>query len=129
MIFKDYINITKNNTIYSTDLFIIKNINEFIEFLSLFNKEIAYKIEQNELINKEDCLFLKQYFDIDFFDFIMEKIEDENILFSENFGIVFILTLRKDNTVYENYSYISELENIEFEEKIKYLINKAENNE
>lgn len=124
MLFENYINIVKNNEVFNTDLFLIKNIKELINFIDFYDKKISFKIRQNEAMSQEDCLFLNKNFEKNFYDFIIEKIEDDNINFNDDFGIVIVLVLKKNNTVYKSYSYISDINNINFEDKINNLISK-----
>lgn len=125
MIFKDYIEIKKEDKIYKTDLLIVKTMYELIEVISMFNGSIASKILQNEFLEKDDCMFLEGYFGVNFLEFIIENIENENLLFKDVFGVIFILVIKTNNKVIKNLCFISEDENIDFDQKIAFLIEKA----
>ena len=70
-------------------------------------------------------MFLEGYFGVNFLEFIIENIENENLLFKDVFGVIFILVIKTNNKVIKNLCFISEDENIDFDQKIAFLIEKA----
>lgn len=87
------------------DLHIFKNLREIIDFIEIYDPEIAHKIEYNKFLDENDTNILAKVFSNDFLTTVMENINDDNIKFNDDLlenKLLFIIHFYNDNY---NYFY------------------------
>lgn len=121
----------KNNELLNIDLYILKNMNQIIDLIRIYNPTIAHKIEYNQEIEEVDTNYLLKVFSSDFLNIVIENINDDNANYKDNLigdKLLFIVNFYNDNFNYFYSEYIVD-ENIDSFEKIyKEMIRFAKDN-